>query len=893
MSDQAAVKAADNSKGKERSQEQTTNQKLNSFSTYNTDSGYHGMPDDDEMVLPSMRSEAESSTQPTDMQPLDTQPLDTQPSDTQPLDTQPLDTQPFDTQPDDKQPVEEDFKRDALNAKSPSVDRRTTEGSFHSAQEDIQHRGETVEPADVNEDQEMKPDEDTPRPIVKAAEPPRASVHSREEVSDIQPEPSAPAEKKDKDGDMVLDNQFDDIGSPSDGSTPDRPLIRKSSLTFASLPAREPLVTKKSMGGARISRTSHVDITKLNNAGRPSYFSGQIGGTRTTRALPDGTEDQKVEDKMDLDGKGESLHQDTDVDLETTKLHHKSSTQRLHEKISLLGKFQPSRTTKSIPSVSHLAASQVNYPELPNAKQDGSNRESRVAPAPEPAVSSEGDEIKTLRSPHRPNIPKSHTTDAIEHAAGHNAAGNLEKAKLERTETFHDFSDKHSPLTKTTGYMAGHQKTGSAAIPSSPQRPGTRGDFEQKTLPAQNQAESTTPPVSPKRNDGALSMSKSKLQSLMKTAKGLFTSSAGVSAAAKLETLSSSPSASRSQTNHGNLSGSPERRTVQTPSPLKQHGRTQNATETEEKSRQTELKHKQRQEELFETSREQEKTTAIQESKAKHANAQEKSLADREGHETTTPAPSNRAAPKKAQRPQVQTSKEVESNPEAEPKFPLPPTSHPQPQPAKSNDRRPVKPTREPVQKPKPQPVSIRVGSTLSRQMPLSSTTSLSSSVQESNPPPAPTPAAASAQKQPTLTKKASNSSLQTTASSGSFKSSVSSQTQRKAQLAAEKKKQVRLLSVGYLTMLTSYRRNERRGVKRSRSGSWNANEQPNSSNRKRRVAKNLRIALRLNDASVNVSQQTTLKKRPRGRQSSNGGLKMLADWRDREASRPTQLTTW
>lgn len=789
MSDQAAVKAADNSKGKERSQEQTTNQKLNSFSTYNTDSGYHGMPDEDEVVLPSMRSEAESSTQPTDTQPLDTQPLDTQP-----LDTQPSDTQPFDTQP-----VEEDFKRDTRNVKSPSVDRRTTEGSFHSAQEDIQHRSETVEPADVSEDQETKPDEDTPRPIVRAPEPPRASVHAREEVPDVQSEPSSQAEKQDKDGDMVLDNQFDDIGSPSDGSTPDRPLIRKSSLTFASLPAREPLVTKKSMGGARISRTSHVDIAKLSNAGRPSYFSGQLGGRRTTRALPEGTEDQKVEDdKMDLDGRRESLHEATDMDLETTKLHHKSSTQRLHEKISLLGKFQPSRTTKSIPSVSHLAASQVNYPELPNIKQDGSSRESRIAPAPEPAVPGEGDETKTLSSPHRPNIPKSHRTDAIEHAAGHDTARNLEKERLERTETFHDFSDKHSPLTKTTSYVAGHQESASTSIPSSPQRPGTRGDLEQKPLPVQNlAAESTTPPVSPKRNDGALSMSKSKLQSLMKTAKGLFTSSAGVSAAAKLETLSSSPSASRSQTNLGNLPGSPERRTVQSPSPLKQPDRTQNATEPEERSKQTELKHKQRQEELFETSREQEKTITIQESKAKHANVQEKSLADREGHETTTPAPSNRVTPKKAQRPPVQTSKEVESNAEAEPKFPLPPTSHNQPQPAKSNDRRPVKPTREPVQKPKPQPVSIRVGSTLSRQMPLSSTPSLSSSVQESNPPPAPTPAAAPAQKQPTLTKKASNSSLQTASSSSSFKSSVSSQTQRKAQLAAEKKKQVRLPSVG------------------------------------------------------------------------------------------------
>jgi hypothetical protein len=741
--DKAVEKAAEDHKGKERFQEPTANQKLNSFSTYNTDSGYHGLPDYDEMVLPGVHSEAESSTQ----------------------------------------PIEEDFKRDTLQIKRPSVDRRTTEGSFHSAQEDIRQRGETVEPMDLNEDQETKLDEDTPRPILKTPAPPRARESSPEEVPDVEPEQSAPAETNIKDGDTVLDNPFDDIGSPSDGSTPDRPLIRKSSLSFASLPAREPLMTKKSMGGARISRTSHVDLAKLNNAGRPSYFGGQIGGTRTTQVLAADYKEQKVEeDKMDIDGKGEALYEDSDVDLETTKLHHKSSTQRLHEKISLLGKFQPSRTTKSIPAASHLAVSQVNYPELPNTKQDASQQESRITPGPEPAPT-ESDWIKPLGSPYKPNIPKSQTVDVMERLVAHDAAETQEKAKLERTRTIHDLSDKRSPFAKTSGYPAySHHKSASTSTPSSPQRPGTRGGME-KTLSVQNLAtESTTPPVSPKRYDGALSMSKSKLQSLMKTAKGLFTSSAGVSAAAKLETLSSSPSASRSQPNLGNLSASPERRTVQSPSLLKQPGAGQSVAEPEQKSKQNQRNHKTRKEDLAEVSREQGNPPVIPESKARQV--------DREAHETTTPPPPNRASPKKTQRPLVQ--REPESHPEAEMKFPLPPVSHHQTQLAKPNDRRPVRPTRETVQKPKPQPMSIRVGSTLSRQMPLPSTTSLSSSVQEPNPPPAPVPAT----KQPTLTKKASNSSLQTTSSASSFKSSVSSQTQRKAQLAAEKKKQVRLLNL-------------------------------------------------------------------------------------------------
>jgi hypothetical protein len=84
--------------------------------------------------------------------------------------------------------------------------------------------------------------------------------------------------------------------------------------------------------------------------------------------------------------------------------------------------------------------------------------------------------------------------------------------------------------------------------------------------------------------------------------------------------------------------------------------------------------------------------------------------------------------------------------------------------------------------------------------------------------------------------------------------------------------------------MLISYRRN---GVRKSRSVSWSVNGPPNSNNKKKCVAKNLRIVLRLSDENGNNGlQQKTPKKQPRDRRSSNGGLKTLGDWRDREASR-------
>ncbi|KAJ6080470.1 hypothetical protein N7467_010223 [Penicillium canescens] len=82
-------------------------QNLNSFPKYNTDSGYHGMPDDDEMVLPDVQPESQASTQPMETD----EPMG---SDTQEVDT--------------------------------SLAQQNTEDSFHSAQENVRSRGQTVEP---------------------------------------------------------------------------------------------------------------------------------------------------------------------------------------------------------------------------------------------------------------------------------------------------------------------------------------------------------------------------------------------------------------------------------------------------------------------------------------------------------------------------------------------------------------------------------------------------------------------------------------------------------------------------------------------------------------------------------------------------------------------------
>ena len=127
-----------------------------------------------------------------------------------------------------------------------------------------------------------------------------------------------------------VDDQMDiddDVRSPSDNSSPVKPLVRKSSLTFASLPAREPLLAKKSMGN-RVSRTSHIDPGKARNSQMGRFTGGKsLGGSQVTQAA-------------------DAHHADVDIDMErpelqreeseTTKIHNKTSTQRLFERINML-----------------------------------------------------------------------------------------------------------------------------------------------------------------------------------------------------------------------------------------------------------------------------------------------------------------------------------------------------------------------------------------------------------------------------------------------------------------------------------------------------------------------------------------------------------------------------
>ncbi|KAJ5169938.1 uncharacterized protein N7500_002721 [Penicillium coprophilum] len=718
-------------------------QNLNSFPTYNTDSGYHGMPDDDEMVLPDVQQESQASTQPS--------------------------TQPF----EQDEPMHLDTQEVDI-----SVSQQTNEESFHSAREEVRSRGETVEPskeptptqertalpaASVSKEYETeimstptkktKPQSNTeipetqhnkepetqesdpiisiPEPTPEKAPVALAAPPIETQESHLQDEYREDATEDAMKDDTVLDN-LDDIGSPSDGSTPDRPFARKSSLSFATLPAREPLKT----------RTSHIDLAKMSTAGRPSYFGRQTGSHRIPQAA---VEDNVGSRALEIDNEKEPS-EEADPE-QASRMHSKKSTQSLHDRISMLGKLQPSRPRKSIPSASGLPAGQVPYPDLPASKSEpkseASNEGAHEAPAPEP-MSVDDDWIKPLSSPQKPELYKSKTTDVMEKLAEFEKARAINKKDTSKPEP-------ERPKSSTSMFSS----------------PRPHGHQQSASLTHIAADASTTPTGSPRRFDGHISASKLKLHSIMKSAKGLFSSTGNTP---RME--HSSPEQARVQPiadtfimNAKHLS-----QPVPITSPQRPEGRrTRSSTEKEEKRRQHERKEQEREDQeeeeaRVERAREQERQRALQ-------------LKTAQGNSSVEPEERAGSAVNKISQSQRQQSREPESTQESSSRFTIP-------QP-KQNDRRPLKPTREPMKRPTPQPMSIRVGSTMSRQqIPVpSSSSGRESSVSVAAPAPA---------TKPTLKKKGSNTSLHTSSSASSFKSSVSSltQAQRKAQVASDRKKE-------------------------------------------------------------------------------------------------------
>ena len=703
-----------------------------------------------------------------------------------------------------------------------SDERRTTEGSFHSAKEDMASGEQTAKP-ELNVPQ--LPQEQAAN-VVEADEHKGTSADGKaieeadEDVMLLDPKET----QNEDDRDSLLD---DDAAlaahTPSDGYSPAKPVVRKSSLTFASLPAREPLTTKRSMG-ARASRTSQLDQARANGLSRGSYLGRFTGGKSLgNKILPDQDISAAGNDPMDVDG---ALHyqrkqDELDGDALTTQLHNKASTQRLHDRINMLGKSNENKVTKTATFAQKLV--QPSYPEL---SKDLSDRPSEAQNLPKPQLSAmgqiddDGDEwIKPLAKKSeilpRPHLSKSRSVDVMEKIDGKDSIGGKDLGiGPQEIQAVRQGSPLRSNSVTERTVSAERLNSALPDLPAASQEESMVGkhmDQQYAHLKAFALPEpSTTPAGSPARlhHDGPLSASKSKLQSIMKSARGLFTSSAGASAQAKMELTPSSRTRSKDSLRPDSPNKAPGPSALSnglypdlnmdTQSTTSDGRKTRSSTDREEKARSKELKARQQMELDLQRARDQERIKA--------AIAKEQQLQRQASAETVPKASApmqepkvTRQSPRRAAKHEINETLPHTTMPSSTPatedddrgtaeQMPPPPprTQIAQVQISKAKDvRRPIKPAKDAAPKPKPLPVAIKVG-TSSQRIALSNT-ALSSSLQDSLPAPPPQPAPRPA----TLTKKGSTASLQSTISNPSMKSSASSAAPKpRALLAAKRQKE-------------------------------------------------------------------------------------------------------
>ena len=729
-----------------------------------TDSGYHGMTEDE---------------------------MDTQ-EDAHP--TAPVD------EAEPSQPTQVDSAVDVeMEDRQMTEERRTTEGSFHSARENMTTRDIGKE---IDEHRLAVEEQVQDAHPVNPAPPPKPAATGGTNAMDLD-EPKVEEEKE-------AEQDLGGSPSSSDASTPDKPMVRKSSLTLPSLPAREPRATKMSFGN-RVSRTSQLETSKNTALSGGSYFGRYTGG-KSLGAPRQASDD----DAMDVDEskRPELSHEESDGDGKIAQMHNKSSTQRLQERINLLGKTrQPPRPTKSIPAavlpaqqaqpeaqkvITEIAPTQSEQPpksvENHSAPIGDDDDDWIIPPSSKPKANS------------RPQLSKSRSVDVMEQLNGKDTIGG---AQLGMGPTERDQAVQQSPLRAPGGENEVEQDPGfglrkaiSTTILASPSRPMHIEEPAQiKPISVSNPpfrpTGPTTPPGSPPKFnlDGHLSASKSKMQSILKSARGLFTSSAGASAQAKMETLS--PGSLRLRLQEQRTIGGIDEvmsgvaassndlypslpkglQSTSTESPSKGR-KTRSSTEKEEKRKEKEAKDRERAEAELEKAREQERRRA-----AKYKEQMNASAAKAINRSVEDVASLEKASKPIRQSPRRLAKEDSQQEAASQSAQQMPPPTRPttagsQIAQKPKEIRRIMKPAKEAATKPKQPPVSIRVG-TMSQRV----NNTLSNNLQET---------LGQSQQRPTgLTKKGSNASIQTMASNSSFKSSSSSQTGKpKALIAAERKKE-------------------------------------------------------------------------------------------------------
>jgi len=741
-------------------------------------------------------------------------------------------------------------------ARSPEPEEtRSTEGSFQSAKEEQTRNFTTDVVQDIVPENSLELKEAT-RPVLESPlqnrtqQPPSPQKRSPERPAAAAQSPAKISESLAMPAPVAEDEPIEDVQSPSEGSSPLRPIVRKSSLNFASLPAREPITTKKSIGN-RVSRTSQLEQSRTSHYGRQTGGKS-LGNTRQEDSHHD------EDDEMDVD------EEPGPVDP-MSRLHNKTSTQRLQDQISMLGKSQsnirpPSKSiaNNTVPSTQPNQLSQALVAqEVPRQKSPlhrsvdrspnrSPHRSPQHKPFAAPGAFPEDEDDSWIGPPNaaaaitgpsifspRPQLAKSHSTDVMEAIHGKDSIGGAQFSIPKRGEETRSKSPQRSPLRepaipeRTTSTL-GHIKSVSTSVLRSPKKAGELPEHK-KGISVSNpnpsiepdDEQSNTPPKSPSRSyrGSPLKAAKDKFSSILKSSRGLFASSAAVSAEAKSSALSpassrmglnSQPSFEEALRGHvypsqENLSKSQHSQRVPDSPGKASVRKTRASTEKEERRKleeareAKEAKEGQKMNDQLEKARQKVKEEArIYHLEQERVAAMQKQVVARQEQEKLAKASqvdvprTTRSSPRKTKAQleaegiaaaAVSTSDLSSKNVEMSDASSMPPPAVPRPksQIGRPTAKRPLKPGKDTAGKAKP-PTVIRVdtGSQRGHQYHPSNST-LAATLQESLT--APSQANSS---QGHLRNKASTSSIQSKASTSSFKSAAT-----KALEAAARKKEL------------------------------------------------------------------------------------------------------
>ncbi|KAG5981116.1 hypothetical protein E4U55_003304 [Claviceps digitariae] len=528
---------------------------------------------------------------------------------------------------------------------------------------------------------------------------------SSDSVDDASPERQLSREAK-----QTID-YADDGRSASESSSPIRPIVRKSSLNFASLPAREPLTAGKS-SGARISRTSHLENI------RTSYYNRPTGGKSLGGTLA----------KID---RGDTPEADMDVDNATDAQASKGEdpqtyTKRLQDQINQLGQSQSKHgqflQQNKTPAPKVASPLPLNtLQSTPGAFPDDDDDDWIEPPATVSAANEE-----------RPTLPKSHSADVMEGIQGKRTIGepdfavsddeSLDESQIEEQNKYtHDkAASSHiksasvpviANVGTTVGELHGLKRVASASNPS--------------LLTVAESGGFGTPSKSHSRSfrESPLKQVKNKLSSILKSSRGLLASSAAISAEGKLlaspsstrlglNTFMSSESvASLAKIGPQSSTGQPEA------SPTRPTRRTRASAEREEKKREREAKRLEEQNLRLEKARqkEQEKAHVFSKEQERVADMEKQIAAKKDERRTPEGEPSK--LPKSGHRNMKAMEDDTQSVDKDVDMDDAPMAPHSSitrslgPAHATRNKelKRPAKPTRETQTRPKQAPTVIRV----------------------------------------------------------------------------------------------------------------------------------------------------------------------------------------